>query len=122
MSAVEVSVGITWSMASDSIQILSPRLIELLQHTLMCTERPGRACVQSCEFRHIRTIMHALKKTTKKKQQQHLFGKSLAESFREKGYFCVYVLLLKASDLSDVETKKERKVSSEKCLRTLKVK
>ena len=123
MSAVEVSVGITWSMASGSVQIQRPRYIELLQHTLICTERPGRACVQSCEFRHIRTIMHALKKNNKKKKkQQHLFGKSLAESFREKGYFCVYVLLLKASDLSDVETKKERKVSSEKCLRTLKVK
>ena len=66
MSAVEVSVGITWSMASGSIQIQSPRLIELLQHTLMCIERPGRACVQSCEFKHIRTIMHALKKKQKK--------------------------------------------------------
>ena len=38
--------------------------------------------------------MHALGK----KQQQHLFGKPFAGSFREKGYFCVYVLILKASD------------------------
>ena len=118
MSAVEVSVGITWSMASGSIQIQRPRLIELFQHTLMCKERPGWACVQSCEFRHIRTIMHTLKK----QQQQHLFGKSFAESFRENGYFCVYVLLLKASDLSDVETKKGKKSQFRMCLRTLKVK
>ena len=72
MSAVEVSVGITWSMASGSVQIQRPRYIELLQHTLMCTERPGRACVQSCEFRHIRTIMHALKKQTKKKNNNNI--------------------------------------------------
>ena len=60
--------------------------------------------------------MHALKKNTKK----HLFGKSLAESFREKGYFCVYVLLLKASDLSDVETKKGKKSQFSKVFENLK--
>ena len=54
-----------------------------------------------------------------KKQQQHLFGKAFAESFREKGYFCVYVLLLKASDLSDVETKKGKKSQFRKVFENL---
>ena len=59
------------------------------------------------------------------KKQQHLFGKfgkSFAESFREKGYFCVYVLLLKASDLSDVETKKGKKSQFRKVFENLKSK
>ena len=42
------------------------------------------------------------------------------ESFREKGYFCVYVLLLKASDLSDVETKKGKESQFRRVFENLK--